>query len=116
MAYIDGVVCAVSTARKDAYVRHAEQAAALFREFGAIGVVENWGDDVPDGKLTSFPLAVKKGEDETVVLSWIKWPDKTVRDAGWKALMESGRMQSMGEMPFDGQRMIYGGFETVLEQ
>mgnify|MGYP002653337730 CR=1 FL=1 len=116
MSYLDAMMCAVQTARKDEYLRYAEKTAVLFREFGALGIVENWGSDVPDGKLTSFPLAVRKADGETVVLSWVKWPDKAVRDAGWKALMESGRMQELGEMPFDGQRMIFGGFETVLEQ
>jgi uncharacterized protein YbaA (DUF1428 family) len=116
MTYIDGMMCAVKTELKGEYLSYAEKTSVLFREFGATGIVENWGDDVPDGKVTSFPLAVQKVEGETVVLSWVKWPSKAVRDAGWKALEESGRLQSLGEMPFDGQRMIFGGFETVLEQ
>ncbi len=115
MTYVDGFVCAVSTARKEAYRLHAEAVAPLFREFGALSVVESWGDDVPDGKLTSLPMAVKKAADETVVFSWVMWPDKAIRDAGWAAMMEDPRMKNMGDAPFDGQRMIFGGFETILE-
>jgi uncharacterized protein YbaA (DUF1428 family) len=115
MTYVDGYVCAVPTANKGAYIAYARLAAPLFREFGALSVVETWGDDVPDGKLTSLPLAVQKSPDETVVFSWVTWPDKATRDAGWKALMEDQRMQNIGEMPFDGKRMIFGGFETILQ-
>ncbi len=116
MTYIDAMMCSVKTDRKADYLAYAEKTAVLFKEFGATGIVENWGNDVPDGKLTSFPLAVKKGEGETVVLSWVNWPNKATRDTGWAKLMESGRMQALGEMPFDGQRMIFGGFDTVLER
>ena len=80
MNYVDGFVCAVPTANRDAYQTHAAKAAPLFKEFGALSVVETWGDDVPDGKLTSFPLAVQRKDDETVVFSWITWPSKQVRD------------------------------------
>jgi uncharacterized protein YbaA (DUF1428 family) len=90
--------------------------AALFREFGALRVVETWGDDVPEGKLTSFPLAVQRTEDETVVFSWVEWPSKELRDAGWQAMMQDPRMDQAGEMPFDGKRMIYGGFQMIMDQ
>jgi uncharacterized protein YbaA (DUF1428 family) len=90
--------------------------AALFREFGALRVVETWGDDVPEGKVTSFTLAVQRAGDETVVFSWVEWPSKEVRDAGWQAMMQDPRMAETGEMPFDGKRMIYGGFQMIMDQ
>jgi uncharacterized protein YbaA (DUF1428 family) len=114
MNYIDGLVLAVPTARQADYLRHAETAAAVFRKHGALQVVECWGDDVPEGKLTSFPLAVQRRDDETVVFAWITWPSKAARDEGMKKAMadlESG----MQEMPFDGKRMIYGGFAVILD-
>jgi uncharacterized protein YbaA (DUF1428 family) len=114
MSYIDGMVAAVPTANKDAYLAHARATAAIFREHGATGIVETWGDDIPDGKLTDFRRAVQATDGETVVFSWITWPDKAARDAGWAAMMQDSRLTAM-EMPFDGKRMIFGGFETVLE-
>src|SRR5262252_1676900 len=105
MSYIDGFVAAVPSAKRDTYKMHAEKAAVVFKEHGALKVVECWGDDVPDGKVTSFPMAVKCREDETVVFSWILWPSKEVRDKGMKAVMEDERLKNMGEMPFDGKRM-----------
>lgn len=116
MAYVDGFVAAVPTANRDAYLKHATEAAAIFREYGAERVVETWGEDVPDGKLTSFPMAVKKAPDETVVFSWIVWPSKPVRDAAWQKVMADPRMQpEANPMPFDGKRMIYGGFDVLLD-
>lgn len=114
MNYIDGFVAAVPTDNREAFRKHAQEAALAFKEHGALGVVECWGDDVPEGKLTSFPLAVKCQVDETVVFSWISWPSREVRDEGWKKLMADPRMQS-GTMPFDGKRMIYGGFQVLVE-
>jgi uncharacterized protein YbaA (DUF1428 family) len=78
-------------------------------------MVECWGDDVREGKLTSFPMAVKLEKDETVVFSWIVWPSKAVRDAGMKKVMEDPRMKGPDDMPFDGKRMIYGGFQTIVD-
>lgn len=116
MNYVDGFVCAVPSANRDAYQKHAAKAAPLFKEFGALSVVETWGDDVPDGKLTSFPMAVLRKDDETVVFSWITWPSKQVRDDAWKKVMADPRMTSENNpMPFDGKRLIYGGFQTILE-
>lgn len=112
--YVDGYVAAVPTANKEAYRVHAEQAAPIFREFGALSVIECWEDDVPEGKVTSFSMAVKKTEDENVVFSWVTWPDKATRDAGWEKMMADERMKN-NTMPFDGQRMIYGGFKAILE-
>lgn len=115
MTYVDGFVAAVPTANKAAYREHAEIAAALFREHGALSVVECWGDDVPEGKINSLHTAVLRKEDETVVFSWVTWPDRAARDAGWAALMADPRMQpDANPMPFDGSRLIYGGFEMIL--
>ena len=81
MTYVDGYVLAVPTANKEAYIRLAKLASAVFRDHGALSVVENWGDDVPEGKTTSFPMAVKLRADETVVFSWITWPSREVRES-----------------------------------
>ena len=114
MNYIDGFVAAVPAKNKEAYVAHARTAAAIFKELGALRLVEGWGDDVPDGKITDFRGAVKAEEGEVVLFSWIEWPSKEVRDAGMKKMMEDPQMRDM-EMPFDGKRMIYGGFVPVLD-
>ncbi|PZV15084.1 MAG: DUF1428 domain-containing protein [Pseudanabaena sp.] len=114
MNYVDGFVLAVPTANRVAYQKMAEDAAILFKEYGALKVVECWGDDVPDGKLTSFPMAVKCEENETVVFSWIVWPSREVRDRGNQMVMADPRMKPE-DMPFDGKRLIYGGFDIILE-
>ena len=114
MNYVDGFVAPVVSAQRETYRRHAEMAALVFKEHGALRVVECWGDDVPEGKLTSFPLAVKREPHETVVFSWIVWPSKAVRDAGMKASMEDKRLADL-PMPFDGKRLIYGGFEVLMD-
>lgn len=115
MTYIDGFVLAVPTAKKEAYRLHAEAAVPLFQRHGAIRMVENWGVDVPDGEVTSLPMAVKCKPDETVVFSWVIWPDKATRDKGWAEMPNDPEMSAMTEMPFDGKRMIFGGFEPLLE-
>ena len=115
MSYVDGFVIAVLTAKREIYLQHATTAAEVFKENGALNVVECWGDDVPEGKLTSFPMAVQRKEDETVVFSWVVWPSKSVRDAGMKKVMDDPRLSSL-DMPFDGKRMIYGGFEVILNR
>ncbi len=116
MAYVDGFVCAVPTANKEQYIAHAKLAAGVFKDNGALQVVECWGDDVPEGKLTSFTLAVQRKDDETVVFSWITWPSKAVRDQGWEKAMQDPRISSeTNPMPFDGKRLIYGGFERIVE-
>ncbi len=112
MFYIDGFVVAVPTAKKEIYRQQAQEAAAVFKEHGALTIVEGWGDDVPEGKLTSFPMAVKREEGETVVFSWVTWPSRSVRNAGMAKVMADPRMQR--EMAFDGKRMIYGGFEAIV--
>ncbi len=116
MNYVDGFNAAVSTANKEQYRQYAIAAAAFFKECGALRVVECWGDDVPEGKLTSFPMAVKLQADETVVFSWIEWPSRAVRDAGMKKMMGDPRFDpATNPMPFDGKRMIYGGFQIIVD-
>ena len=115
MSYIDGMVVAVPTANKEKYRSYAQAAAAIWKQYGALTVVECWGNDVPEGKVTSFPMAVKRQDDETVVFSWITWPSKAVRDEGMKKMMEDPRFDpKTNPMPFDGKRMIYGGFEPIV--
>lgn len=114
MSYIDGFLAAVPDANKDAYIEHARIAANIFKEFGAERIVECWEDDVPDGKVTDFRRSVQRQSGESVVFSWIQWPDKATRDAGWAKMMEDPRMKDM-QMPFDGKRMIYGGFSPILD-
>jgi len=116
MDYVDGFVLAVPTANKETYRKHAETAAQVFKEFGALKVIECWGDDVPEGKLTSFPMAVQGKPDETVVFSWITWPSRQVRDEGMKKVMADPRLEpGNNPMPFDGKRMIYGGFQMIVD-
>lgn len=116
MSYINGMVCSVPTANKEAFVAHAKAAAAVFKEHGALAVSEGWGDEVPDGKLTSFPMAVQCKEDETVCFSWIVWPSKEVQAEAWPKIMADPRLSpETNPMPFDGKRAIFGGFELVLE-
>ncbi|WP_150303858.1 DUF1428 domain-containing protein [Pseudomonas saliphila] len=116
MPYVDGFVGAVPNANKEAYRKHAESAGHVFKEFGAISFVECWGDDVPPGEVTSFPMAVKCKEDETVIFSWITWPSKAARDEGMQKVMADPRVQpDVNPMPFDGKRLIYGGFEPIVE-
>ncbi len=116
MAYVDGFVMAVPTANKQAFIEYAARFDPVFLEFGATRVVECWGDDVPPGKQTDFYRAVAAKEDEAALFSWIEWPDKATRDAGMKKMMEDPRMDPKAHpMPFDGLRMIYGGFHPVLD-
>ncbi|AEG91310.1 DUF1428 domain-containing protein [Ramlibacter tataouinensis] len=117
MNYIDGFVAAVPTANRQLYLEHVRMAAQVFKDHGALQLVECWGDDVPEGKLTSFPMAVQRKPDETVVFSWISWPSRAARDAGMKEVMEDprmARMQADMERTFDGKRLIYGGFEVLF--
>lgn len=116
MSYVDGFVLAVPTANKEIYRKHAAAAAVVFKEYGALKVVECWGDDVPEGKITSFPMAVKCQPDETVVFSWIVWPSREVRNQGMEKVMADPRLQPENNpMPFDGKRLIYGGFEMIVD-
>lgn len=117
MRYVDGFLAAVPTGNREAFLKHAAAAAEAFREFGALRVVECWGDDVPHGKQTDMHMAVAAQGDETVVFSWIEWPSKEVRDAGMAKMMADPRMQpDVNPMPFDGKRLIYGGFVPILDR
>lgn len=116
MSYIDGFVAAVPEENKEKYIEHAKTMAEVFKDNGALKVVDTWGDDIPDGELTSFPIAVQKKENEVVAFSWIVWPSKEIRDAGWQSSMEDPRMNpETNPMPFDGKRIIYGGFKIISE-
>ena len=120
MTYIDGFLAPVAAGTSaETYRDFAARAAPIFKDHGATRVVEGWGDDVPDGKVTDFRRAVQASEGETVVFSWIEWPDKATRDAGMKKMMEDPRMDPSTPgnppMPFDGKRMIYGGFACLLD-
>jgi uncharacterized protein YbaA (DUF1428 family) len=120
MSYVDGFVIAVPTADKEKFIRHANAADSVFLEQGALRILECWGDDVPDGKLTDFRRAVQATADETVCFSWVEWPDKATRDAAFERMGElmktDPRMNpDKNPMPFDGKRMIFGGFAPVVK-
>ncbi|HEY1099093.1 MAG TPA: DUF1428 domain-containing protein [Myxococcota bacterium] len=116
MKYVDGFVLAVPKANIEAYKKIAADAAKLWKEYGAIDYVEAMGDDVPDGKLTSFPLAVKATADEVVFFSWITFASREERDRINKRVMEDPRMKmDPASNPFDMKRMIFGGFVPVVQ-
>jgi uncharacterized protein YbaA (DUF1428 family) len=117
VTYVDGLVIPVKAGTDSVgYARFAEAFAPIFRDHGATRVVEGWADDVPDGKQTDFRRAVQASDGETVVFSWIEWPDKAARDAGMAKVREDPRMVPTGaDMPIDGARMIFGGFRVVLD-
>jgi uncharacterized protein YbaA (DUF1428 family) len=117
MTYFEGFIVPVPKANRDAYRKHASEASPLFQEFGATRMVEAWGDDLPDGKVTDFRKAVNASDDEDVVFSWFEYPDKETRDSANAKMMSDPRMKDMGEsMPFDGKRMILGGFDAIVEE
>ncbi|MCZ4060881.1 DUF1428 domain-containing protein [Pantoea sp. LMR881] len=116
MSYVDGFVVAVPAENKEAYRAMAEKAAPLFKEFGATRIVECWVEDVKEGNLTDFRMSVKAEENEEVVFSWIEYPSREIRDAANEKMMADPRMKALGDnMPFDGKRMIYGGFNVILD-
>jgi uncharacterized protein YbaA (DUF1428 family) len=116
MGFADGYLVPVKADKKEEYREIAAKLAPIFREHGANRIVETWADDVPDGKLTDFKGAVKAEADEVVVFSWVEWPSREARDAGWAKIMADERMKPGEEpMPFDGKRMIYGGFAPILD-
>jgi len=118
MTYVDGYVIAVPEKNKEDYRKLAEESAIIFKDHGALSVVENWADDVPPGEITSFAMAVKCEKDEAVVFSWITWPSREARDSGNKSAMNDPRFANWDpkSMPFDGKRMIFGGFSTIVER
>ncbi|MGE8589785.1 MAG: DUF1428 domain-containing protein [Alcaligenes sp.] len=116
MKYVEGFVLAVPKANKEQYLQHARQALPIFKEMGISRVVECWGDDVPEGKVTDFRRAVQAAPDEEVVFSWFEYSSKEVRDAVYQKMMDDPRMQAMSKnMPIDGKRMIFGGFVPILD-
>lgn len=120
MSYIDGFILAVPKANKEKFIQHAETGDPVFLEWGAIRVVECWEDDVPHGNVTDFHRSVQAKDDEAVVFSWIEWPDKATRDAGMAKMMAAANTDprlspETNPMPFDGMRLIFGGFSPVVE-
>ncbi len=118
MPYVDGFVLPLPKRKLDAYRRIARKGAKLWLEHGALEVHECVGDDVPKGKVTSFPLSVKAKPSETVVFSWIVFKSRAHRDRVNTKVMNDPRLAEMGEMkdmPFDGKRMFYGGFKTIVD-
>lgn len=124
MSYIDGFVIACPQANREKFIAHARLGDSVFIDMGALRVVECWGDDVPEGKTTDFRMAVKARDDEAVLFSWIEWPDKATRDAGMAKLTAmmndpetaDPRMDpAKNPMPFDGTRMIFGGFQPIVD-
>jgi uncharacterized protein YbaA (DUF1428 family) len=124
VSYIDGFEIAVPTANKQKFIDHATQGDSVFIDHGATRVVECWGDDVPDGKVTDFRKAVQAENDETVVFSWVEWPDKEIRDAAFAKMTDwmnnpekaDPRMDpKKNPMAFDGKRLIFGGFAPIVE-
>ena len=113
MTYINGFVIAAPPANKANFIAHAKRMDGIFMELGAIRIVEAWGDHVPDGSLTDFKRAVQAKSDETVVFSWIEWPDKATHDTAMEKMRTDPRMMAE-PMPFDGKRMIFGGFVPVV--
>ena len=119
MPYIVAYVAAVPSTEKDAYATHVEEATKIFKKHGAVRCVECWGADIPPGKLTSFPLAVKCEPDETVVLGFAEWESKAAHDEGMPKVMNEMRdgmtAGTFAEPPFDGKRMIFGGFDVLMD-
>ncbi|HYN45606.1 MAG TPA: DUF1428 domain-containing protein [Allosphingosinicella sp.] len=117
MGYADGFVVPVPDGNKEAYRAMAAKASVVFKEYGATRVVEAWGEDIPDGQVTDFRRAVKAEKGENVVFSWVEWPSKAARDEGWEKVMADERMKpDFANMPFDGQRMFWGGFAPIVDQ
>lgn len=114
-SYINSFIAPVPLEKKEAYRKMNEGHAALFREYGALRMVQAWGDDVPEGKITDFRRAVKAKPDEIVVFAFIEWPSKEVNDAAWEKLMKDERMQPTGDVPFDGKRLFWGGFDVIVD-
>jgi uncharacterized protein YbaA (DUF1428 family) len=120
MSYIDGFVMAVPTVNKQKFIDHAKRIDTIFTDLGAVRVVECWGDDVPSGEHTDFSKAVQATPDESIVFSWIEWPDKETRDAAMSKMMSDDFKDERldpekNPMPFDGKRLIFGGFHPIVE-
>lgn len=114
MAFVDGFVTAVPASGRAAYLSFTGKVWEKMKDLGALATVENWGVDVPHGTATDFHRAVQAKPDEAIVFSWITWPDRATRDAAMEQMMQPEVIEAMGGMPFDGSRMIFGGFETIF--
>jgi uncharacterized protein YbaA (DUF1428 family) len=119
MTYVDGFLIAVPKANKQKFIEHAQKGDSVFMDLGAVRILECWEDDVPNGKVTDFRRAVQAKDDEVVVFSWVEWPDKSTRNAAMEKMTElmktDPRMSpETNPMPFDGMRLIYGGFSPVV--
>jgi uncharacterized protein YbaA (DUF1428 family) len=114
--YVDGYLLPVPEGKKEAYRALAQKVAGKFTNFGAVRVVEAWGDDVPEGKVTDYQRAVKIEDGEGIIFSYVEWPDKETRDKGWEKLMADPDMQGGHDMPFDGKRMFWGGFRPIVDE
>ncbi len=115
MTYVQGFLIPVPRKNKDAYRDMAELSASIFQEYGATRIVESWGDNIPDGKVTDFRRAVKAQEDEAGVFSWIEWPDRATCDSAAQRMESDPRWEQFSDMPFDGMRMIWAGFEPIFK-
>ena len=114
MGYVSGFLLAVPEANKADYAKVAGETWEMFADYGALSTRECLGVDVPDGEVTSFPMAVKLEEGEAVVFAWVEWPDRATGDAGFASMQEDPRMEAFMEMPFDAKRMMWGGFEVLV--
>jgi uncharacterized protein YbaA (DUF1428 family) len=114
--YTDGFVVPVPEGKEESYRELASKMAKVFRQHGAKRVVEAIADDVKHGQVTDFYRAVKAEDGETVVFSFIEWPDKQARDDAWAKIMSDESLKPEGEMPFNGQRMFWGGFEPIVDE
>ena len=114
-SYVNGFIMPVPRANRAAYLEMTELQAPIFQEYGALRLVQAWGDDVPEGKVTDFYRAVKAEPNEAVVFAFIEWPSKQANDEAWDKMMKDERMQPSADAPFDGKRMFWGGFEVILD-
>ena len=114
MTYYTGCIAAVPTANKEKFIAHVKAGWPMLRRHGATRLIESWGVDVPRGKVNDLYGAVEAREGETVIFSWIEWPDRASADAGWAAMQDDPTGKAMPPLPFDGSRMIFGGFEPVM--
>lgn len=114
MSYITGFLTPVKIADKDRYIESSRKAWPAFQRYGCLEQVETWGEDIPPGKVTGFDLAVKLEEGEVPVFSWLRWPDRATADKCWAEMQNDPDFQNM-DMPFDGKRMMWGGFAPIFE-
>lgn len=113
--YVNAFIAPVPEEKKEAYRQMTERHASIFREYGALRLVQAWGDDVPEGKVTDFRRAVKAEANETIVFAFIEWASKQANDEAWDKIMKDERMQPSGDIPFDGKRMFWGGFDVIID-